>query len=241
MNVDMDKIIKQARDQGFRYQRTEKNHHQFYAPDGKTIVTHSATGSDTRGDDNFMADMKRAGYTHGLSSLGEALRAAGTKAPNGGAKLSVAQYALDALSRHPEGLGYADLTAVVRSQRPDVGESALSVALSQMVARGQVQRLGPRGQSTYRLYPLTVMPVTRAALEQPKANGHGTVAVQDAGPVAAPPTVEAGARTGDAAIDSDLEILDRALAALADIEGVVRKNREVLAQLASLKKMLGAS
>jgi Fe2+ or Zn2+ uptake regulation protein len=233
VNIDIDKIIKRAQEQGFRYRRTEKNHHQFYAPNGHDIITHSSTGSDSHGDDNFMADMKRAGYAHGMSSLGDALQAAGAKA-NGGAKLSVMQYVIDALARHPDGLSAADIKAIVKSMRPEVADNAAYSSLSQLGAKGIVTK-SPAG-----IYKLT--DVDRSQLKT-FVRGQRKAAVPPAANAAnganGAAHHEAGARTGDATIDADLQALDNALAALAHIESVVRKNRDVLAQLARLKTALG--
>jgi hypothetical protein len=237
MNIDMTRVIRQAQEQGFRYQRTEKNHHQFYAPNGKDIITHSSTGSDVRGDDNFMSDMKRAGYVHGLNSLAEALQAAGAKPPNGGGKLSVTQYLVDALARHPEGLVVPDLKAIINSQRPGLNANATYSGLNTLMVKGFVKKL-PSG-----IYKLTDADLssfkTSARPARGKTEPHKTTPPKTNG--VHKPTVEIGERTGDATIDADLQALDNALAALAQIEGVVRKNREVLAQLASLKKLLGGT
>jgi len=233
---DIGKIIKQAQEQGFRYRRTEKNHHQFYAPNGKDIIVCSGTSSNWRGEENFMHDMKAAGYVHGLNSLGDALSAAGVSAPkaaNGGAKLSVVQLIIDALARHPDGMSAVDLRMVVNSQRPELsGKNKVYSGLNTVVTKGYVKkwpngnyRLTDVDRSNFRTYGRN-----RAAAADPaglpKTNG------------AHNPTVGAGARTGDSAIDEDLAALDGALAALARIETVVRKNREVLVQFAKLKAML---
>lgn len=243
--ADFDYVIKRAVDQGWRHQRTGSGHNQFYAPDGKTIVTcgDMPRASEWHADENFMADMRRAGYVHGLSAVGEALAAAiaDKKEPNGGAKLSVTQHVVDALARAPDGRTAADLKAIVRSHRPELADNAVYAGLSTLTIRGIVKK-SPAG-----IYQLT--DIDRSALKfhtpRPgsKTNGHdksnGALPQEQLAMEHAPAPLVTGARTGDAAIDTDLEILDRALAALADIEGVVRKNRAVLAQLASLKKVLG--
>jgi hypothetical protein len=224
-------LIKRAESQGFKHRLTERNHHQFYAPDGKTIVTRSGTPSADY-EPNFMADMKRAGYCHEpLGTLGDLMPAAAK--PNGGAKLSTTQYVIDALARHPEGLNAANLKMVVASQRPDLNANAAYAALNTLKARGIVRML-PSGvylltdvdRSNFRTF---VRGAKGERLPPPKTNG------------AHRPTVEAGARTGDDTVDADLQALDNALAALAQIEAVVRRNREVLAQTAALKKLLGVT
>jgi hypothetical protein len=166
---------------------------------------------------------------YGLSTLGDAMPVA-PRAPNGGAKLSVAQYCLDTLARHPDGMDLGDIEAVVRSQRPDVTTNATSAALSNLVARGQARRVG---HGRYRL-----------GGEEPKTSGahHPPAAAAGPAPVAVatlPPSPPPAGTTGDEGVDQDLLALDEALAALARIESVVRRNREVLAQLARLKAALG--
>lgn len=233
---EFDYIVKRAEGQGWRHQKTERGHHQFYAPDGKTIVTCGNVPNHTEhhAEHNFMADMKRAGYVHGMSSLGDALQAAGAKPANGGAKLSVVQYLIDALSRHPDGLGAADLKAIVKSARPELQDNAAYSGLNTLVSKGMAKK-SPAG--IYKLTDVdrsklkTFVKGQRKAAAPAKTNGANGAAHHH----------EAGARTGDATIDADLQALDNALAALAHIEGVVRRNREVLAQTAILKKMLGGS
>jgi len=223
-------LIKRAEAQGFKHRLTERNHHQFYAPDGKTIVTRSGTPSADY-EPNFMADMKRAGYCHEpLGTLGDLMPA---KLANGGAKLSTTQYVIDALARHPGGLNAANLKMIVASQRPDLNANAAYAALNTLKAKGIVRML-PSGvylltdvdRSGFRTF---VRSAKGEHLPKPKPNG------------AHRPTVEAGARTGDDTVDADLQALDNALAALAQIEAVVRRNREVLAQTAALKKLLGVA
>jgi hypothetical protein len=236
--ADFDYVIRRAEAQGFRHQKTERGHHQFYAPDGKTIVTcgNMAGVTEWHADENFLADLKRAGYVDGLTTMGEALETAkaAEKKPNGGATLSVSQYVIDALSRHEEGRTSAELQAIVQSARPDVGYNAVHSAVSKLTRRGVLERT-PTG--VYKLTPMDRSGLKFLAPRLPStaAKAH----VNGAGPKPAAAVFTAGHRTGDEGVDRDLEVLDRALAALADIESVVRKNREVLAQLARLKEALG--
>lgn len=236
-SIDINRIIRQAKEQGFRHQITERNHHQFYSPNGKDIVVHSGTTSDHRGDENFMHEMKRAGYQHGLNSLGEALSAAGVNASpkpaNGGAKLSVVQIIIDALARHPEGLSAATIKMIVMGGRPDLANNSSYSGLNTTVAKG-FARKWPNGN-----YKLT--DVDRSGFKTYVRNPTKEAAAPKTNGATPHPTVEVGERTGDPTIDADLQALDGALAALALIEGVVRKNREVLVQLAALKKVLGGA
>lgn len=239
MNIDMDRIIKQAKEQNFRYQRTQSGHHQFYAPNGKDIIVHSGTGSDSRGNENFMADMKRAGYSHGMGTLGEALGDALARPANGGAKLSVTQYVIDALARHPEGLVSADIKAIIKTQRPELADNAAYSSLNVLTVKGMVKK-SASGRYSLTDVDRSVLKVHSPRSDKLKASTNGAAPPKPNG-ATHPKSVEIGERTGDSSIDLDLQALDNALAALAAIEGVVRKNREVLAQLAMLKKLLGAS
>ena len=224
--TDLNDVIDRALEQGWRHQRTERGHHQFYAPNGKDIVVTGGTPSDGRAWDNFMADMKRAGFVNGVHTLGDALSIAVTqqqpKPPNGGAKLSVAQYVIDFLARHPEGMDVDDINSYVRSVRPDVkNASAGAQEAANLTLQGKLQRVAI---GRYRLAPVErpVAASTNPAARRPN-----------------PAPLAAGCRTGDAAVDDDLTVLDNALSALAALEGVVRRNREVLMQFAQLKKLLG--
>jgi hypothetical protein len=237
MSNDIDDVIKRATAQGWRHTRTNAGHHQFFAPNKHNIVTTGGTPSDHRAWDNFMADMKRAGYVNGATtSLSDALAQARAgdagdadapvRAPNGGAKLSASQLIVDVLSRHPEGMQVADLTAVVRSARPELSEKITTTSLSQMRLRGTV--VNPhRG-----FWQLTRDAKPREAPAAPAAESTAVAA-------ASVDLSVAGIDTGDEAIDRDLRTIDDALAALAALEDVVRRNRAVLQQFAKLKQMLG--
>ena len=57
---DTKAVLKAAADQGWRI-KTGK-HHLCFAPDGKTIVTISKSGSDHRGLLNAISKMRQAGF-----------------------------------------------------------------------------------------------------------------------------------------------------------------------------------
>jgi len=221
-NSDLNRVIKNAEAQGFRYFKSTSGHHQLYAPNGHDIVTHSGTPSDHRGFNNFMADLRRAGYME-LHTLGDAMPLMKeppleeTRESDKKTKLPTTALITDLLARHPEGMVYRDIAAYVRSVRPELGKSSPSNGLNNLSNRGVIvsdqglYRLKEKGAST-------------------KTNGATSHAVTS--------LPAAGVRTGDASVDKDLKALDNALAALASIESVVRKNREVLIQFAKLKAML---
>lgn len=222
---DIQKIIRNAQSQGFRYSKTTQGHHQLYSPDGNHIVTHSGTSSDHRGFYNFLSQLKRAGYME-LQTLGDAMPS--VKPENGGAKLSASQYVIDLLSRHEEGVSNQDIAAYIRSVRPDLGVSSPSNATHFLIQKGVVKRM-PSG-----IYMLVDRTIDHTIRKAPKPRLQKLVQLAPSELGSAP----AGFKTGDATIDKDLKALDEALSALAKIETVVRKNREVLVQFAKLKAML---
>lgn len=225
---DLARIIKRAEAQRIRHRMTEKNHHQFFFPDNGPIVVTAGTSSSEDGWRNFLAEMKRSGYVgEGLMMLGEFLPAKPVvpEAANGHVQLSVTQHVTDLLSRHQEGCWPQEINAYIKTVRPDVSEAAYSNACARLVERGILIREGGK----YKTAPSAVSVDTAMAVELIKAPQVPQ----------APTPLVGGQRTGDATIDADLEALDNALVALSQIEGVVRRNREVLQQLATLKKLLG--
>lgn len=218
--TDLKSVIARAEVQGWRHQLTEKNHHQFYAPDGKSIVTVSAIESNQRSWFNFLADMKRHGYSDGLATLGDFMPA--PKPPNGGGKLSVAQYIIDLLARHPEGMFSADIGAYLRSQRPELGANTHHSALSNLKSAGKISR------TQGGIFKLAEVVGPSAALE---IHINGVDKLTELTEPQEPISLDT--------MNEDLKLLDAALDALAQIEGVVKRNREVLRQVEALRKMLG--
>jgi len=239
---EMQRVIKQSAEQGWRHSMTTRGHHQFYGPDHHTIVVTGGTPSDYRSWANFMADMKRAGYTHELThSLGDALRAANGQTavvatpagPPAGARGAgdkrVKSGVVDALrvlmAKHPAGLSFGEITAVLRSQLPNLTPSKIGTALADGKKRGRY--FSPeRGFWRAAEPPKAVAPA--AGLPPGDSGGGQTAEGQTAG----------GATSGDPEIDGDLRALDEALAALGRIETVVRRHRDVLHKMAELKKLL---
>lgn len=226
-NGDMERVIKRAEEQGWRHRITEKGHHQFFAPDnGPIIVASGTTASDTSWR-HFLADMKRAGFEDApLGTLGDAFPATPTPSkPNGGGKLSVTQYVIDLVARHPEGVWPQEVNDYIATVRPDVGRSSHSQALFKLTAQG----VFIRENGKYKMKPIeTVVAAATASISVPKITAEEVS------------MLVGGSRTGDESIDVDLQELDDSLAALARIEGVVKRTREKLQQIANLKKLLGA-
>lgn len=59
---DWTKLMERARSQGWRVERTRRNHYKWFAPDGRTILVSGSTTSDHRGIKNQIANMRRAGF-----------------------------------------------------------------------------------------------------------------------------------------------------------------------------------
>lgn len=58
---ELRKVAAKAKKQGWEVELTKKNHLRFTSPDGE-VVGNSGTPSDYRGQKNFLADLKRAGF-----------------------------------------------------------------------------------------------------------------------------------------------------------------------------------
>lgn len=214
---DIDRIVKSATAQGFEIKRTNNGHVQFYAPNRRDIVTSSRSGNG-HGWENFMSQMRRAGFQEATTSVGDALRSALDKANTAlqpppvepAEPQTIRELILDLLGRHPHGLPLADIEPAIKSRRT-VASNSIAAALSTMKGKGELTAVG-RGY-----YKLTPAPA----------------------PVPPPPTPHAAsALTGDPKIDADLAVLDSSLAALAAIEGVVRRTRDKLFDIAQFKRKL---
>jgi hypothetical protein len=129
---DMNQVIRNAKEQGWRVEATEKGHWQFFSPDKETIVVAAGTPGDRNGWHNFLAGMRRAGYTE-----------TSVKQEKQQQKVSVSAIIVETLSRH-ESLSVQDLQMIVRSKRPDVDRTATSSALYHLHKKGEVVNMGGR-------------------------------------------------------------------------------------------------
>lgn len=229
---DLDKIIKNAQVQGFRYSRTTAGHHQFYAPNGHNIITHSGTPSDSRGYLNFIADMKRAGYME-LQTLADAMpkppKEQEEKPPEVRPKLSMNEHVISYVDRHPEGVTAANTKAYLRSVRPESGGNAHYNVLAVLMKKGVVKRL-PSGNYVS----------TGKKLE---AIGKGTNPNSWGNKGKAQETPEPfRAKTGDTSVDKDLKALDAALndalTALTKVDSIAQRMKAKLARLAQIQELL---
>jgi hypothetical protein len=234
---DMQQVVKRAQEQGFRYRTTERNHHQFYAPNGHDIVVAPGTPSDQRGWNNFMADMKRAGYrVHDAStSLGDVLREAGVgqaQERQAATKASVRQLLREYLQARPgQTVPYEELEKLVSTARPDLNYNAAAQTLSVMVTKGELVRVKV---GWYR----AVTDEDRRQVETPQTNGAAGPPVVAPQPTA-PPVLEPPATSST---DSDIAELDDAVTKMLDafstVERLLRKHRETMKKVAELKKLL---
>lgn len=209
---DLNKVIENAKVQGWRHETTERGHHKFLAPDGHGIVFTSGTPSAPSAWSNFMADMRRNGYQEEDGYEKE------ERPPNGGGKLSVREYLIDLLARHPDGVWSRDAAAYIRSVLPDRHRDAASNTLGLLVKSGSVTRTAA---GKYVLSERTVI----------KPNGPQVQHVEPKQFIV---------DTSEDGSNEDLAVLDEALNVLSKLDAVIRKNREVLRQLTALKTLLGA-
>lgn len=238
-NGDLDIVRKKAESQGFRYDKTTNGHHRFYAPNKEDIVVTSGTPGDQRSWNNFMSDMRRAGYKDEPGPIGIALIKAKAveEAPVNTTppveNLTTVEWVRRFLRENPNNVFNTDRIAIhVLGKKPDSNKLAVQQALTSMAARSEIRRVS-RGEYQWGT------PIT------PQLVSQNTAASTPAAPTAAmgAPLHGIGAVmgqfTGDATIDVDLAILDEALVALGQIEEVVSRNRERLFALAQFKKLLG--
>jgi biotin operon repressor len=61
MNKDLDKLIHQAKDQGWQIQIKRSGHYKWVSPSGRFVVS-SSTPSDRRAVMNIVRDLKRYGF-----------------------------------------------------------------------------------------------------------------------------------------------------------------------------------
>lgn len=61
MNKDLDKLIGQAKEQGWEIQLKRSGHYKWVSPAGKFVVS-SSTPSDPRAIKNIVRDLKRYGF-----------------------------------------------------------------------------------------------------------------------------------------------------------------------------------
>lgn len=222
---DYQEVIDHAEEQGWRVRKTEGNHMQLFAPDGKSIVVCPTTPSDHRGLDQFLADLKRTGrYDPDWVQPNRPMQ----RDQMGRSSRGVTRVQLRAIfeERPDHVFSLQELFIILKARlNADVPMQTIQNNVNNLMVENHVTRIG-HGQ--YR--------------RKKEGNGNGTAAkaVVVAAPVPVSTIMQAGQRIGDAQIDEQLERLDHALTALGDVEAVIRFGRDVLAQVAALKNTLAA-
>lgn len=209
---DINEVISAALAQGWQHDRTTRGHHQFFAPNGRDIVTTGGTPSDHRSFRNFLSEMKKRGFVMGVD---------GKRIKYGAAKREVLSY----LRRH-EGreVTREDLKAYLRSVLPGISEMTIfknlrAVSLTEGVTNTPIGMI----------YRSVTWSTSAAYVEKTPAPVTVTEPTEKA-PEARIITTPAISR------DSDEQELDEALEALAKIERIIRRHKEVARYLARIAK-----
>lgn len=233
-SAQLEDLKRSALAQGWRYSKTSGGHHQFYAPNKHDIVTIAGTPSDHRGWHNAMASMRRAGYVepngdYKAPTLGDLLpkptQAVEQPDPAATKPKSIPYYIAELLAKDPTRTYHLDeIRLYVRARRPTATDLAISQEASRIAKEGRIKRLGSGTYAHKEYTPARLAPVTPPAT------------VQTPPPAQVPVDIP---RVTDDTLAADIAALDKALAALGDIEGVVRRTQEKIAQLIALRKALG--
>jgi hypothetical protein len=242
---DLDRVRKRAEEQGWRYRRTERGHHQFYSPDKETIVTAAGTPSDQRGWLNFLADMKRGGFkvAEEYGTVAQALVEARVIKPDPSSpqveqsvepsspqvtttqessevkqpKVTAVQHVRSLLRNKPDHeFTMPEIVAKVQAADKSHKASAINMAAKSLTDKGELTRVR---LGTYQWKGDSKK--TRIG-RPPKADVHPDKATNGSG----------------ASMDEDLVAMDAALAALEKVGEIILRNREVLLKFAELKKLL---
>jgi hypothetical protein len=233
LRKDYDRVIKNAVDQGWTLREGGRGRDRLVSPDGYQYVIPD-NPKDPRGFKNFKAELKVAGYQEdgrytpplerieeddveaATTSLGDALAAA-KKVDENREDMTASGATRKLLRENPEKTyGVDDVYMVVKARLPSASKLAVQQSLSSMAATGEIMRVA-RGQYRWKHKSL--------------------LAIATSIPGEAPPT--ALTETGDASLDEDLAVLDEALTALSQIEGVVKRIHEKMNRIAELKRLLG--
>lgn len=200
---DIDEVISAALAQGWQHDRTTRGHHQFFAPNGRDIVTTGGTPSDHRSFRNFLSEMKKRGFVMGID---------GKRIKYGAAKREVLSY----LRRHEgQEVTREDLKAYLRSVLPGISDMTIfknlrAVSMTEGVTNTPIGMI-------YRsvTWTTSAVTVTQPTEKAPEARMITTPAISR---------------------DADEQELDEALEALAKIERIIRRHKEVARYLARIAK-----
>lgn len=237
---DRREIVREAVRQGWRLIERTK-HIQLYSPDGHTIVTTSRGAPNETSftwRTNLLRDLKAGGFDMGATtSLGDALREAQATAPRP-PMMRMSEAILIVLGKHPDGIPIAQLHDEACFLRPGIPYNTMSGLLRNLQDKNRaypcskgIWKLGSANGAAGPSSP--PVPSPRAELP-PTGSPAGALVTPEAKGAAT-----AGSPAGDPSdLEQDLVALDEALAALGRIEAVVRRHREVIKQLATLKQLL---
>lgn len=242
MEIDIEDVIQQAKAQGWRYDRASNSHHRLYAPDRKTIVTFASTPSDWRGHQNSLGEMRKVGFKYSNGSytppkLGDVFPRSGTQAEptepkhetagKGSVQNAVLTFARTNANR------VVDIDTIFRSVKakvPVTTRDSVQQTLVRVAGKDQGDGVLHRlERGMYRWSPS--QPQTLSPPPPPTQSPAPPPSVVAAPP---PPAVHT-----DDTLAADIAALDTALAALGEIEGVVRRTKQKIDQLIQLRKALG--
>jgi len=199
MSADIDWVIEAALAQGWQHDRTTRGHHQFFAPNGRDIVTTGGTPSDHRAFRNFLSDMKKRGFVMPID---------GKRIKYGAAKRELLAY----LKRHEgQEVSREDLRIYLRSVLPGISDVTIGNNL-RVLSKVEGVTNTPIGMIYRSITWTTVAP---PSVEPPKATLIQT------------PTISS---------DTEERELDEALEALAKIERIIRRHKEIAKYLGRIAK-----
>jgi hypothetical protein len=227
-NKDFEQVIRKAENAGWRYQQGKK-HARLISPNGEEYISVSVTPSDVNAGRQLLRDLKRKGFvenyvhekpnivykTPEVDPAVEAAKAIDQRIQDHTAAGAARRF----LRENPDKTHTVDEISMVAMARvPSANKLAVQAAISGMVNKGEVTRVG---RGLYRW-------------------GEKGAGKTDTPPPAEPARqVNIGTLTGDASLDQDLEAIDQALVALGVIEEVVQRVHAKVEKLAELKRMLG--
>lgn len=199
MSADIDWVIEAALAQGWQHDRTTRGHHQFFAPNGRDIVTTGGTPSDHRAFRNFLSDMKKRGFVMPID---------GKRIKYGAAKRELLAY----LKRHEgQEVSREDLRIYLRSVLPGISDVTIGNNL-RVLSKVEGVTNTPIGMIYRSITWTTVAP---PSVEPPKATLIQTPAISS---------------------DTEERELDEALEALAKIERIIRRHKEIARYLGRIAK-----
>jgi hypothetical protein len=166
-----------------------------------------------------------------LQTLGESMpkpeREEPLPPPTPKVKLSVAQYLMDVVSRHPEGVTPEDAKAYIKSARPESTTAAYYSALSTLVLKGVLKKL-PSGKITNGGVTFIAKP--------------GRIPHHLRVPKTEKPVLVAHTEEKPTSVDKDLKALDEALNdalnALTKIDSISQRIKAKLARFAKIQELL---